>query len=148
MFPPDIRLPKRNNFHRHIPHVILEISLRENDSISQTLLDLIGEAAFDDLCAVFGGTKLSIHRSDACLMRLTPIVGKDTAIKIINMMNGEMIEIPKAQLARINQRNQSIGQDSAAGMTQREMAMKYDLSERQIRNILNSPNHPVYPTPI
>lgn len=37
----------------------------------------------------------------------------------------------------IKERNQSIIQDSQIGMSQREISMKYNLTERQVRRIIS-----------
>lgn len=104
------------------------------------LINLIGESAFDDLCAVFGGTPIYLSQTEACFSRLSTIVGDDAARKIINAFPTETIQIPKADSRKNIKRNQAIGMDCAAGMTQRELAMKYGLTIRRIRMILNSPN--------
>ena len=104
---------------------------------NQQLLNLIGDDAFSRLCIVFGGTRLYVSDSPRSRQRLGVIVGEKLAEKIITNFQGEVIALPTLSSHGIQKRHQAIIQDFNNGMSQREMAMKYDLTERQIRRIIN-----------
>jgi len=110
------------------------------NSVSSEVAAVIGEDAFTNLCAAFGGIGLYIAQTDACLSRLSAVIGEEAAQKLINAFHKQKIEFPKGQRGKIKLRNQSIGKDYAAKMPMRELALKYGLTERHIRNVLDSPN--------
>lgn len=107
-----------------------------NNNETQELLSLIGEDAFTRLCMVFGGTRLHVFDSDRSRQRLNIIVGEDSAEKIIFNYQGMTLTLPKLSSLEINKRHQAIIHDYKIGMSQREIAMKYDLTDRQVRNII------------
>lgn len=118
----------------------------------EKLWDLIGEDALTRLCIVFGGVKLYVSNSEQLRHKLEIIVGADAAQKIIEAYPGESIEIPNLKPLVLEKRNRGIFADRES-MTMRELAMKYDLTERQIRSILNNnddskeqPCHPLKKT--
>ncbi|WP_297325654.1 Mor transcription activator family protein [Nitrosomonas sp.] len=101
------------------------------------LLNLIGEDAFTRLCTVFGGTRLHISNSVRSRQRLTVIVGEDNAEKIIFNYQGVALTLPMLSSLEIKKRHQSIIKDFENGMSQRDIAMKYDLTDRQVRRIIS-----------
>lgn len=101
------------------------------------LLDLIGEDALTRLCIVFGGVKLYISNSEQLRHKLEIIVGAAAAEKIIEAYPGESIEIPNLKPLAFEKRKRDILADRET-TTVRDLAMKYDLTERQIRNVLNN----------
>lgn len=107
----------------------------ENNPVIQDLFNFIGEDAATRLCMVFGGTKLYIGDSDASRQRLGVIVGTELAEKLIFHFQGVDLHVPKLAGLKGERRNRNIAADLAAGMTRRSAAMKYNLSERQIRTI-------------
>lgn len=107
-------------------------AMSSKNNATQDLFSLIGEDAAARLCMVFGGTKLFITNSEASRRRLGVIVGAELAEKLIFHYHGTDISLPKLEIKR---RHQDIAADIAAGMTQRSAAMKYEMTERQIRNI-------------
>lgn len=107
----------------------------ENNSDTQELLNLIGEDAFTRLCSVFGGTRLHISSSERSLQRLSVIAGADLAEKLISHYQGTAISLPKLSSLEIAKRHQSIVNDLKNGMSKRDVAMKYDMTERNVRII-------------
>lgn len=108
----------------------------EKISVVQELISLIGEDATVRLSMVFGGTRLSIGNGSTSRQRLSVVVGEELAEKLIFHYQGVALDVPKLRLLKRERRDEAIAGDAASGMNQRELSMKYDLSERQIRNIL------------
>lgn len=106
-----------------------------HNSVTEDLLNLIGEDAFTRLCMVFGGTRLHIANSERSLQRLTVVVGSDNARKLMAHYQGESVTLPKLSSHEIAKRHQSIINDLRQGMSEREIAMKYDTTDRNVRRI-------------
>lgn len=103
------------------------------------LIVLIGEDAFFKLVCVFGGTKQYIGATKTTELRLTVVVGKEAAEKLIQEYSGGWLDIPKHAAAELALRNKKIIQDYDDGKTLRQLAQKNELSERQICYILKKP---------
>lgn len=104
---------------------------------TQELLNLIGEDAFTRLCTVFGGTRLHISNSTRSRQRLNVIVGEDLAEKIIFHYQGIALTLPMLSSLEIRKRHQAIINDHTNGMSNRDIALKYDLTDRQVRRIIS-----------
>lgn len=105
----------------------------------EELIALIGEGAFVNLSCVFGGQKLYIGTTENTLQKLTIVVGREAAEKMIKAYSGGWITIPKHTAASIALRNKRIIQDCDAGATIRQLVQKYELSDRQISYVLKKP---------
>jgi len=103
------------------------------------LIALIGEDAFSNLACVFGGGKLYIGATENTIQKLTVVVGREAADKIIKAYSGGWIEVPKHNAAALLIRNKQIIQDYDFGVTLRQLSQKYELSERQICYVLKKP---------
>lgn len=108
-----------------------------NDNENQELLNLIGDDAFTRLCTVFGGTKLHVSNSDRSRKRLNIIVGEENAGKMIAHFDGVTLTLPMLSSLEIRKRHQAIIADVRNGMSHRDIAMKYDLTDRQVRRIIS-----------
>ena len=64
-----------------------------HNSVTEDLLNLIGEDAFTRLCMVFGGTRLHIANSERSLQRLTVVVGSDNAQKLMVSINIQKLPV-------------------------------------------------------
>lgn len=105
----------------------------------EELIELIGEDAFIKLACVFGGGKQYIGTTEATQLRLSIVVGSEAAEKMIKAYSGSWINIPKHTTANIVLRNTLIVQDYFTGVSIRQLAQKYELSDRQISNVLKKP---------
>ncbi|MEO5341085.1 MAG: hypothetical protein H7837_11325 [Magnetococcus sp. MYC-9] len=113
-----------------------------------TLRELI---AVTDLTAAlalsvrYGGTELSVPEDfelplsqKAC--ELLKVIGPSSTQRLIQHYAGEKLYIPKGDRALRCVRNRLIEQEyDAGGVTAARLALKYHLSERQVRTILNTP---------
>ncbi|SEN35959.1 Mor transcription activator family protein [Nitrosomonas marina] len=113
------------------------MTFRKN-SDSEALLSLIGEGAFTRLCMVFGGTRLYISDTKRSRQRLTVIVGEELAEKIMFHYKSACLNLPKLSVLEIERRKQAIIDDHKKGMSHRDLAMKYDVTDRHIRNIVSN----------
>lgn len=99
---------------------------------------LIGDENTSKLVAQHGGTRLYIPGTLKPEHPLCQMLGQQVAQQLSDEFSGISIEIPRAVMQQIGQRNALIMSDRAAGMSQRRIALKYQLTERTIRNITNS----------
>jgi len=103
------------------------------------LIALIGKEAFIKLACVFGGGKLYIGATENTVKKLTIVVGEEAGRKLILEYSGGWIDVPKRTAAELTLRNRRIAQDYDAGITLRQLVQKFELSERQICNVLKKP---------
>lgn len=106
-----------------LPGILLEIS------------ELIGIAATLKLVAKYGGVRLYVPKTLRPDHDLVAIINRELAETMIDRFGGEVLEIPKALLANVSLRNVTIKQEYVI-LSQRQLALKYKLTERQIRNIV------------
>lgn len=118
----DIRDGSRNR-PIHAPGILLEIS------------ELIGIQATFKLVAKYGGVRLYVPKTLRPDHDLVAIINRELAETMIDRFGEEVLEIPKALLANVALRNITIKQEYEV-LSQRQLAIKYNLTERQVRNIL------------
>lgn len=106
-----------------LPGILLEIS------------ELIGMAATLKLVAKYGGVRLYVPKTLRSDHDLVATIGRELAEYMEERFGGEVLEIPKALLANVALRNVTIKQEYES-LSQRQLALKYHLTERQVRNIL------------
>ena len=105
---------------------------KTNSVWEQDLIEIIGETALLKLESKFGGAYIHIHvepRDD-----LIEAVGRHAADKLSHACGGLDVYVPTI-LWRIT-RNEEIVEGKNTGRTITELASKYRLTERNIRNIL------------
>jgi len=103
---------------------------------------LVGEDAFIKLACVFGGGKLYIGDTEHMVQKLTIVMGDEAAHKMIQAYKGGWINVPKHTSAALAVRNRQIIQDCDAGFTMRQLAQKYELTDRRIYYIMKKPIPP------
>ncbi|MCB1984753.1 MAG: hypothetical protein H6936_09445 [Burkholderiales bacterium] len=104
----------------------------------QDILSLLGDCAFTRLCMVFGGARLYIADSERSRQRLTVIVGEELTEKIIFHYKGSSLDLPKLSIIEIDKRRKAVIEDHNNGMSNMNLAMKYDMTERNIRKIISN----------
>jgi len=90
---------------------------------------------------VFGGTRLYIADSERSRQRLAVIIGETLAEKMIAQYKGQSLNLPRLSTLEIEKRKQAILADHQNGMSNRDLAMKYEMTERHIRSIVSSHNN-------
>jgi Mor family transcriptional regulator len=102
----------------------------------EELIALLGNEAFAKLACVFGGAKLYVGKTENQKKKLTIVIGNEAAKKLVKAYAGGWIDVPKDAASGIDLRNKNIVQDCDANLTLNQLASKYELSQRQICNIL------------
>jgi len=105
------------------------------------IADLIGLPGTLKLVETYGGVRLYVPKKLDADHKLAQLIGLEHAAKLAATYGGELhFDIPRAVEATRAARDRSIRADQASGSTHRELALKYNLTERQIRNILGADN--------
>lgn len=113
------------------------MTIDTNDEINEQLLSLIGYDAFYRLCVVFGGIRLYISGSIRSRQRLNIIVGEKNAEKMITRFMGTTFSFPILTSIESKKRSHAILEDARKGMSHREIAIKYDITERLVRRVIS-----------
>ena len=116
---------------------VLSRSRQDNyPGLFQEVRKLIGEEGTAKLVAQYGGcARLYIpvrftHDHPLCLL-----LGQEIMQRLADEFGGLSVEIPRACALQIAERNKLILSDKKAGMSQSELARKYQLTVRTIRKI-------------
>lgn len=102
------------------------------------LREMIGEEKTAILVQYIGGVRLYIPSSLHTDHALAIWLGEDVAKKVCAEFGGLSVEIPRLEALRRADRNAQIISDMAAGLSQRNAALKYRMTERNIRNIVKT----------
>ena len=117
----------------------LDIDINILPGILRDLVDLIGLPATMTIVQHKGGTGLWIPAQIETLApdhKLVKAVGMEAAMKLSENYGGEELEIPKAEKAVMALRNKEIREKNQY-MSQSQLALEYNLTERQIRTIVS-----------
>lgn len=112
--------------------------------MTEELIALIGVDAFVKLACVLGGTKLYIGLGESTEKKLTVLMGSEACKKIMQAYPSQWLYVPKYTTSLINSRNKLIALDCDAGLSLNQLAMKYELTQRQICYILKKPDLATY----
>ncbi|MBL8499573.1 MAG: hypothetical protein JNL77_03150 [Nitrosomonas sp.] len=99
----------------------------------------IGIKAVLLLVAKCGGVGLYVPREISADHAIARLIGIDAAEKLASVYGGEELQLPKMLAASIARRNVEIRSEYRTH-SQRQLALKYHLTERQIRNIVTGGN--------
>jgi len=113
--------------------------------VFQDISQIVGEEAAAKLSAQYGGTRLYIPITLKTEHPLVQLLGQQTAQQLVDEFSAITVEIPRAFIRIIARRNELIIADRDDGMSQRQLAIKYQLTERTIRKITKSVS-PVHST--
>lgn len=104
----------------------------------QELREMIGEEKTAILVQYLGGVRLYVPAKLHAEHSLAVWLGLEVAQRVCEEFGGLSVEIPRLVDLRRTERNAQILADMAAGMSQRSCALKYQMTERNIRNITNT----------
>lgn len=109
----------------------------------QELEMLLGHDAADKLVATYRGQELHIPRPDnlASTHKLAVLLGIDVAKRLCHYWQDSVLTLPMQLAKTLNQRNDSIIKKHKAGMTSNELAKEYQITSRQVRNIITAHNN-------
>lgn len=103
--------------------------------ILRELCGLTGVGAVMKLVETYGGVRLYVPQKLNDDHALVKLIGGGNAQKLAEIYGGETLEIPKAEAAMRALRNREI-RSLYPQFSQRELALKYNTTERNIRLIL------------
>lgn len=106
--------------------------------VFQEIGQKIGGEATAKLVAQYGGTRLYIPYKLKLDHPLRQLLGQEISQQLCSEFGGMTVEVSRAVMLQIGQRNKLILADRAAGMSKSQLARKYQLTERTIRKITNS----------
>lgn len=98
--------------------------------------ELAGEEIAMLLVGQYGGTRLYIPDTLSPEHALILLLGSEGAQQLADEFGGLYVEVPRAIKQLIAKRNSLIAADHAVGLSQSQLARKYQLTERTIRTIL------------
>lgn len=103
----------------------------------QRLCQLIGQNDAFKLMNLCGGTRVYIPLVEHCTAKhyLAQAIGLDNLIKLAQEFACDRIEVPMGYHAFKDERNKEIIRLFNEGICQSELAMRFGLTERQIRTI-------------
>lgn len=109
---------------RYLPGILREIA------------ELIGLAATLVLVKHYGGIRLYVPKQFDPNHPITKIVGHEASVKLVETYGGiDHFDIPKGEIAVKAARDKQIRAERSGGATHASLAVKFGLTERQIRNI-------------
>lgn len=103
--------------------------------ILRELCELIGIQPTMTLVEEYGGVRLYVPQKLNDEHPLVKLIGWQNAQKIVDLRGGETLEIPKAEAVMRQARNIEI-RSLYPALSQRQLALKYNTTERNIRLIL------------
>jgi len=111
-------------------------------SSNEIVAEILSPASLKILTTSCGGTRLYIPKNLTAQHKLSTLLGFEQARKLCDIMGGERISISKEHKNILSKRNKEIQADFDSGQfTIFALAQKYDLSERQIFNVLSTTYH-------
>lgn len=114
----------------------LPIETRYLPGVLKEVAALIGLPATLNLVRAYGGTRIYVPTRFDPDHPIVKLVGHEAAAKLIQTYGGwEHFDLPKADIAVKAARDNQIRRDRGLGATQAQLAVRYSLTERQIRNI-------------
>ena len=97
---------------------------------------VVGLPATARLIEVFGGVRLYVPKQARPEHKIALLIGLEAAQRLSARFGNEELSIPKARILRRSIRNLALLADHASGMSVRRLALKYDLCERTIWEII------------
>lgn len=110
---------------------LIPVSFRE-------IAELIGEAATRSLVEKYGGRDVSIPKEPTPGHPLVGTLGPEAAAKLCERYARERIYVPRLQAIEKAHRDQEIRRQRRKGASIRELALRSGLSERRIKQILQT----------
>lgn len=111
------------------------------------LVDLLGPTAVSALVKAFGGLVLIVpkRRDGQAYQRIEEVAGPEAAGKLVEVFGGSPVYVAKMHADLLAARNRQIRAEYDAGISVKELARRYNLTERQIWTILGRAEDPCAP---
>lgn len=104
--------------------------------VAVALESIIGRRLTLALASSLGAGMIYVPKRPKPCHKLTQIIGLAATFKLAKTFGGCSIRIPVCDQARKASRNAEIWRLAAEGMTQVQLAQEFDITQRQVRNIL------------
>lgn len=111
-----------------------EIDIEDLPAQAREIADLVGLGATTALVARYGGVRLYVPETIPSDHVLAALIGMDAAARLAQRYGGDRLEVPRCADALRRVRNRALVRE-AQSMSQRELALKYGLTERAVRLI-------------
>lgn len=114
-------------------------------SLTRSMQPIIERLGFDialRLSSHFGGTRISISESPGADCPVARAVGAPAATALGEMLGTVWLEVPRCVSWLIARRNEEIIARALFGEPTPDLARRYSLTERHIRNILRDDGEP------
>jgi len=97
----------------------------------------IGEERAYALTRKLGGIEINISQRGRYTPMIEEAIGEDATRRLIEAFGGCRVAIPKNYRRRLHERNECIKRDRLEGMSSTALTLKYNITARQIRRIVN-----------
>lgn len=111
-----------------------EIDIEDLPAQAREIADLVGLGATTALVASYGGVRLYVPKTIVPDHPLVHLIGSAAAQQLAQRYGGDHLELPRCADALRRVRNRALVHD-AKQMSQRDLALKYRLTERAVRLI-------------
>lgn len=117
--------------------------MKERRELAEAMIEAIGLEATRTLVRLYGGKRIKVPsgkgKPGSFSAWLDDNLGLEAARRFRATFGGEDIAVPKLYAQLIAVRNRLIVEDYSAGLAMLDLVMKHQLTERQIRSIINRP---------
>lgn len=103
----------------------------------ESLSRFVGEYNANNLCDVVGGHDMIIPRSTSKYTPFDQLFGKSLAREVKVKFGGMVVYVPQQVGSGHSERNTKIRLRRSAGWTIADLAQRFNLTERRIRQIIN-----------
>jgi len=102
------------------------------------LVDIIGLPAVLKLMDSLGGTEVWVPQRIPHNHPLVEAAGPEAAQTLCEYMAGERFKVPRGRAFKMEVRNRAIRRERQEGAKLADLALRYELTDRQVMNILNA----------
>ncbi len=106
----------------------------------EELIEILGGDAANLFITAFGGQVINIPANVYPAHRIAVAIGFDAALKLSSRWGKLSVSVPKRSSINLQDRNFKIKADRLRGMTLNELALKYQITSRQVSSILRPKN--------
>lgn len=114
-------------------------------SSMQPVIDAVGYDAAIAIVSRWGGVTVTLRAQPHC--PIPQVLGVDAARKLESALGPGSLAVPRCMAWLLARRNEEIATRYAYGETQAELALRFGLTDRQIRRILGSEPDPAVAAP-
>lgn len=113
-----------------------DIAMEDLPETLAQIAEVIGVAATMKLVDALGGTEIYVPRNPSSKHALSRVLRATDAELLAAEFSGQRLHIPRLAGRALASRDAAIRLDRQSGMTTIQLALKYGISERQVRRSL------------